>query len=676
MHIEYYASDNYAINNNTEEPELDTAGIYMREDVIDARRIEDKNPYMRKDLVDVKIGRRIISLVRVGLIEHCQIEIVRAFGHAQEQNVKLERKSEVRPNNFLRLCGTFINHPSVLVEHAPCGDLLTFLSRRPQRLAVKVDIMLQIVGVLSVMEKHNLFHGNIRCRRFVVFENESTSSYHIKPGDAGVSSFLDGLPVDSEHNLERLPWLAPERRIKENGKFPEPTFETECYAVGTAFYEILCGDDNFETQIENLENNQLKLVSEFLQAKNILPKPVLLQLPADSEEAPSPEVRHAMEEIYKLVKLCWSEDPNDRPSTSDLRSQLDELSEDVDNIQNETQSQVLRRIMYDAGNDEPQVTRVTEDRICEFVNSHRTMMLHMKHVHVGDKIGHGFYGEVFDGEIDVPRMFLSAEQEKKRVAIKKLKAGPRDGSFIKEIMTATGLDDPNIVKVLYCSYNPRGHLSDINMLIMEYMNKGSLSSYLETERPRPKTSDLMKIIEDIVKGMVYLAGKNIVHRDLAARNILLSWDESLKILTAKVSDFGLSRRMEKDTQHYRLKKGEKLPVFWMPPEQHQFTTKGDVWSFGVVMWETMTYGCHPRDCDIKNPRMQQDVFAAKVDKGWRLPQKFKLDGQYKSIEEDIYGVMGKCWSKLPEDRPFFVDIKNEIETIHQHYVLKASHSMN
>ncbi|CAH3196431.1 unnamed protein product [Porites evermanni] len=103
------------------------------------------------------------------------------------------------------------------------------------------------------------------------------------------------------------------------------------------------------------------------------------------------------------------------------------------------------------------------------------------------------------------------------------------------------------------------------------------------------TKQLFSFAWQIAKGMNHLAENNLVHRDLAARNVLVGHDNQIK-----VSDFGLMRQIYEDVSSSA--KSRKLPVKWMAPEslyQGVYTTKSDVWSFGVVLWELATLGGVP-----------------------------------------------------------------------------------
>lgn len=136
---------------------------------------------------------------------------------------------------------------------------------------------------------------------------------------------------------------------------------------------------------------------------------------------------------------------------------------------------------------------------------------------------------------------------------------------------------------------------------------------------------------------------------MAARNILVDKD-----LKCKVADFGLSREIEgTNTEGVYWTKGGKIPVRWTAPEaitHTKFTCSSDVWSFGVVMWEVMSYGERPY-WNWSNT----DVIKA-VDKGFRLfiPP---------NCPQILYNMMLDCWEADRLKRPKFKKIVSELDAL-------------
>ena len=140
--------------------------------------------------------------------------------------------------------------------------------------------------------------------------------------------------------------------------------------------------------------------------------------------------------------------------------------------------------------------------------------------------------------------------------------------------------------------------------------------------------------------MVYLESKGIIHRDLACRNILVSHINGK--YSCLVADFGLSR----ETSEYKAE-GALIPIRWAAPEvlkKMPVTSKSDVFSFGILMHEIMTYGAPPYEFLQTNREVIEYVCE-----GQRLPQ-------LPSCPDDLYAIMRKCWKEEPSERPSFKEI--------------------
>ncbi|XP_037619078.1 ephrin type-B receptor 4b-like isoform X2 [Sebastes umbrosus] len=256
-------------------------------------------------------------------------------------------------------------------------------------------------------------------------------------------------------------------------------------------------------------------------------------------------------------------------------------------------------------------------------------------VKIEEVIGAGEFGEVCRGRLRVPG------RKENYVAIKTLKGGYTDKQrrdFLSEASIMGQFQHPNII-----------HLEGVIttscpvMILTEFMENGALDSFLRMNDGQFTTIQLVGMLRGIAAGMKYLSDMSFVHRDLAARNILVNSN-----LVCKVSDFGLSRFLTENSSDptYTSSLGGKIPIRWTAPEAiayRKFTSASDAWSYGIVMWEVMSYGERPY-WDMSN----QDVINA-IEQDYRLPPP-------PECPSSLHSLMLDCWQKERANRPRFCDV--------------------
>jgi len=150
------------------------------------------------------------------------------------------------------------------------------------------------------------------------------------------------------------------------------------------------------------------------------------------------------------------------------------------------------------------------------------------------------------------------------------------------------------------------------------------------------------------KGMSFLEMKKIVHRDLAVRNLLVIQINGKYCV--KISDFGMSR--ETDTDYYKSNTQVVFPVRWSAPETltlRKFTHASDVWSFGVVCWEILSFGILPYFW-LSN----RDVAEKVVTENERL-------NKPTICTDDLWIYIETFFNIIPENRPTFENIMNFLD---------------
>ncbi|KAL9669946.1 hypothetical protein QQ045_007496 [Rhodiola kirilowii] len=194
-------------------------------------------------------------------------------------------------------------------------------------------------------------------------------------------------------------------------------------------------------------------------------------------------------------------------------------------------------------------------------------------------IGSGGFGEVYKAQL----------KDGSVVAIKKLiqVTGQGDREFMAEMETIGKIKHRNLVPLLgYCK------IGEERLLVYEYMKWGSLESVLHDGAkvgiPRLDWEARKKIAVGSARGLAFLHHScipHIIHRDMKSSNVLL--DENFE---ARVSDFGMARLVNALDTHLSVSTLAGTPGY-VPPEYYQSfrcTTKGDVYSYGVILLELLS----------------------------------------------------------------------------------------
>lgn len=261
------------------------------------------------------------------------------------------------------------------------------------------------------------------------------------------------------------------------------------------------------------------------------------------------------------------------------------------------------------------------------------LFVNKKDVAIYEQLGKGHFGAVCLGCCNI-------RGEQKACAIKFLTGDDvvaNKSELLAEATLMQKLDHPNIIRLMgVCESDP-----DI-MMLLELAPLGPFKDFIrsknETTFPESKIANIMV---QVCYGMRYLASQNIVHRDLAARNILLVSENF-----AKVSDFGMSKVLMESENYYRSTQPGTWPLRWYSPEAlnfYKFTTKCDVWSYGVTLWEAFSYGDRPYR------GMKGYEILQMIDRNERLECPLSCPPEY-------YDLMLHCWTYNEDERPTFADI--------------------
>ena len=229
------------------------------------------------------------------------------------------------------------------------------------------------------------------------------------------------------------------------------------------------------------------------------------------------------------------------------------------------------------------------------------------------------------------------------VAVRLFKPGKllSTAKLLEEVKLMRKLDHPKLLHVYGVC------IKQEPIYFVTELMKESLLDYLRGDGRALKLPQLIDIAAQVATGMAYLETQNYIHRNLAARNVLVG-----KNAVYKVADYGLDRVVN-DIEDCEVSLPYKYayPIKWMAPEAvlyNRFFIKSDVWSFGILLYEIITYGRFPY------PGMTDAQLLDQLIMGYRMPRAM-------GCPEKLYSIMLTCWKDKPEDRPTFESLQWQLD---------------
>ncbi|XP_071552608.1 discoidin domain-containing receptor 2-like [Panulirus ornatus] len=247
------------------------------------------------------------------------------------------------------------------------------------------------------------------------------------------------------------------------------------------------------------------------------------------------------------------------------------------------------------------------------------------------------------------------------VLMKQLNSGTKEvmkKEFHQEARTLNRIDDPNVGRLIgmvtrtepLCMLMEYTAFGDLHQFLKRHVSEDTALGGIRSDRPFISYGGIIYIATQVAAGMRHLETISLVHRDLATRNCLVGSGLSIKI-----SDFAMSRPLYYGSYYRHRDSLALLPIRWMAWEsilQGRFSTKSDVWAFGVTLWEILTMARQQPYEELSDDGVLENVSHCYHGDGSGM----MLLPQPPLCPREMYDMMAACWRPNDRQRPPFWEI--------------------
>ena len=565
-----------------------------------------------KTLMSVKTLKPI-SKPREALIE--EIEVLKRLQH----------------RNVITFHGYFFGKESISIvtEFLNCNNLVEyFKGGKILQSPIILSIITQVINGLNHLQQHNVVHCDFGARNVLVAEAPSLQ--------CKVTNFRMAKRIDTRYKVTSegiaIKWSAP-----ETFKASTLHINSDVWSFGIFLYEIVTACEPPYPGMTDVE------VVDMIKT-------------GDRMRCP-PKCHH---QLYTLMQECWNENPVERPSFESLVERMKRLAATMTvdgrpvpaprrNLPQQPVPKPRKNRKPESANakqppkqphpqslspvppaiwKEPPVLSILKPlkllppRTRTLFNRLRELEIKRREVKLLSKIRENFWDIIYEG--------VWKENTNISVILPKLDTY-ETSELIEQIEIMKKIQNPNIIKLygISTTESPIYILTDL-------MKPGSLLKFLRCKKGSLENDMLLQICVEVARGMAYLHTHYIIHRDIRADNILIGENN-----VCKMAGLNLIKKVDETTHTFNGSTNEKIPIKWAAPEvltHHTFSTRSDIWSFGIFLYEVVTYGSFPY------PGFNNQTVANEIKSGYRMPCP-------ESCPVEVHEIMMECWEEKPDLRP-------------------------